>query len=319
MRMKKTDKRIVTCAVTGAVHMPCMSPHLPITPEQIIDEAVAAAEAGAAIIHLHARDPQTGQPTTDTEVYRRFLPEIKRQCDAIINITTGQPRLDLSPEAAFEARMQAPREFQPEICSFNMGPGNFGLFSLKERLKDKIIHDWERVFFEESKGFTFTNSFEMMERMGKELGETRGVRFEFECYDLSHLHALKFILDQGWVQPPLFIQTIYGFIGALPADPKYISLMKQTADELFGDNYHWSNLAAGKDQMGMVTVGAVMGSHVRVGLEDSLWYGRGELASSNAQQVERICRVLEELSIEIATADEARLILGTKGKDNVNF
>jgi uncharacterized protein (DUF849 family) len=318
--MRKTDKTIITCAITGAVHLPCMSPHLPITPEQIVDEAVAAAEAGAAMIHLHARDPATGMPTTDVEVYRQFLPKIKARCNAIINITTGQPAVHAkTPEEVFQARLAAPKEFAPEVCSFNLGPLNVGLWALNDKYGSRATHDWERMFLTQTKGMTVINSFEMMERFARELGEERGVRFEFECFDIGHLHTLRFILDRGWVKPPLFIQSCYGFLGALQCNPKHVLHMHQTAEDLFGDQYSWSNLAAGSHQMSMVTMGAILGGHVRVGLEDSLWYGKGQLAVSNADQVRRIRRILEELSRPIATPDEARAILHTKGPDKVNF
>ncbi len=311
--MKKAEKVIITCAVTGAVHMPCMTEHLPITPDQIVEAAVGAAEAGAAIIHLHARDPKTGKPTSDVDVYEQFLPRIKQQCDAIINITTGQP------DCTFEERLAAPMKFEPEICSFNMGPMNVGLFALHDRYKDKIKYDWERRFLTETKGATMINSFANMEYIGQELGKKRGVRFEFECFDIGHLHSLKFIYDQGWVKPPLFIQSVYGFLGGLQPDPKHVLHMQQTADDLFGDDYYWSNLSAGKSQMKIITMGAILGANVRVGLEDSIWYGRGELARTNAEQVLRIKRILTELGIEVATPDEARQMLQTKGADNVNF
>ncbi len=311
--MKKVEKAIITCAVTGAVHMPCMSEYLPITPDQIVEAAVEAAEAGAAIIHLHARDPKTGKPTPDVDVYGDFLPRIKQRCDAIINITTGQP------DCSFEERLAAPMKFAPEICSFNMGPLNVGLFAMYERYKDKIQHDWERRFLTETKAATMINSFANMEYIGKELGEKRGVRFEFECFDIGHLHSLKFILDQGWVKPPLFIQSVYGFLGGLQPDPKHVLHMKQTADDLFGDQYYWSNLAAGRNQMKIITMGAILGANVRVGLEDSLWMDRGRLAKSNAEQVARIRRILNELGIDTATPDEARAMLQTKGSQNVNF
>lgn len=318
--MKKADKTIITCAITGAVHMPCMSPYLPITPAQIADEAVAAAEAGAAMIHLHARDPNTGMPTTDVEIYRQFLPEIKARCNAIVNITTGQPVIGAKTvEETFLARLAAPKEFSPEVCSFNLGPLNVGLWSLNERFGKKATHDWEQMLLTQSKGMTVINNFDMIERFARELGTERGVKFEFECFDIGHLHTLRFILDQGWVKPPLFIQSCYGFLGALACNPKHLMHMRQTADDLFGDQYSWSNLAAGKHQMSLVTMGAILGGHVRVGLEDSLWYGKHQLAVSNADQVRRIRRILEELSIEIATPDEARAILGTKGSANVNF
>lgn len=317
--MKKAEKTIITCAITGAAHMPCMSPYLPITPQQIADEAVAAAEAGAAIIHLHARDPETGMPTTDVKVYGQFLPQIKQRCNAIVNITTGQPSLEPTPEGVFQARLAAPKEFSPEICSFNMGPMNVGIWSMKEKYESRIKFDWERQFFDITKKITMINSFDTMERFARELGEDRGVRFEYECFDIGHLHTLKFILDRGWVKPPLFIQSVYGFLGGLQCNPKHVLYMQQTADDLFGDDYQWSNLAAGKHQMRLITMGAILGAHVRVGLEDSLWHGKGELAVSNADQVSRIRRILEELSIDIATPDEARAMLQTKGADKVNF
>lgn len=317
--MRIPQKTIITCAVTGAIHMPCMSPHLPLTPTQIADEAVAAADAGAAIIHLHARDPETGMPTTDVNVYGQFLPQIKQRCDAILNITTGQPSLASTPEEVFQARLAAPKAFAPEICSFNLGPMNVGVWSLKEKYQDRIKFDWERHFFDHTKGLTMMNSYDWMERFARELGEERGVRFEFECFDIGHLYTLKFILDRGWVKPPLFIQSVYGFLGGLQCHPRHVLHMQQTADDLFGDEYYWSNLAAGHHQMKIVTMGAILGAHVRVGLEDSLWYGKGELAVSNADQVRRIRRILEELSIEIATPAEARAMLQTKGADKVNF
>jgi len=317
--MLKAEKTIITCAITGAAHMPCMSPYLPITPAQIADEAVAAAEAGAAIIHLHARDPATGMPTTDVNVYGQFLPQIKKRCNAIVNITTGQPSMEPTPEGVFQARLAAPKEFAPEICSFNMGPMNVGIWSLKEKFESRIKFDWERQFFDITKKITMINSFDTMERFARELGQDRGVRFEYECFDIGHLHTLKFILDRGWVKPPLFIQSVYGFLGGLQCSPKHVLYMQQTADDLFGDDYYWSNLAAGQHQMKLVTMGAILGGHVRVGLEDSLWYGKGQLAVSNADQVSRIRRILEELSLEIATPDEARAMLQTKGSANVNF
>jgi uncharacterized protein (DUF849 family) len=310
--MIKPDKAIITCAITGAVHMPCMSDHLPITPDEIVAEALGAAAEGAAIIHLHARDPKDGRPTTDPQVYEQFLPRIKQQSDAIINITTGQP-------GTFEERMLAPMRFAPEICSFNLGPMNAGLFALLPKFKDRLKHDWERQFMEMSKDFNTRNTFANMESIARELGEKRGVKFEFECFDISHLHTLRFIADLGWVKPPFFIQSVYGFVGGLGPNPAHVLHMKQTADELFGDQYYWSNLAAGRHQMKLVTMGAILGAHVRVGMEDSLWSGKGQPARSNAEQVRRIRRILEELSIDIATPDEARVMLQTKGADKVSF
>jgi uncharacterized protein (DUF849 family) len=310
---------IITCAVTGSTLTPSMSPYLPVTAAEMIEQSVDAAKAGAAMLHLHARQPDDGRPTNDPAVWKTFIPAIREQCDAIINITTGQPSLAPTPEEVFQARLAAPKEFAPEICSFNMGPTNVGIWALYDRYRDRIQHDWERFYFENTKGITQINNFDWMERFARILGEERGVRFEFECFDIGHLHTLKFILDRGWVKPPLFIQSVYGFLGGLGANPKHVLQMQQTAEDLFGDQYCWSNLAAGKAQMPLVTMGAILGGHVRVGMEDSMWYGKGEPAKSNVQQVQRIRRILEELSIEIATPAEARAILQTKGADKVNF
>jgi uncharacterized protein (DUF849 family) len=311
--MQTARKTIITCAITGGVHTPTMSPHLPITPDQIAREAVAAAEAGAAIVHLHARDPKTGKPSPDPRIFGEFLSKIKQQCNAIINITTGGG-LGFS----WEDRLAAPLEFAPEIASFNMGPLNFGLFPLLKKYKD-FKFEWERELIAGTRVGTYLNTFEWMERLAKSLGEERGVRFEYECFDIGHLHTLRYLVSEGIVKPPLFIQSCYGILGGLQPDPHHVMHMKETADRLFGDDYQWSNLAAGRHQMRVVAMGAIMGAHVRVGLEDSLSYGRGELAKSNADQVARIRRILEELSMEIASPDEAREILNTKGSDKVNF
>jgi len=322
--MKKQDKVILTCAITGAIHTPSMSPYLPITPEEIAKQSIEAAEAGASIIHLHARDPKDGFPSTDPDHYEPFLKEIKANTDAIINITTGQPSRRAfetgDPSVAFEDRMLAPLKFAPEITSFNMGPLLMGQWALKDKFAGKMKYDWEKIMMSDAmKGVTIVNNYETMEFCAKELGEKRGVRFEYECFDVGHLHTLRFIADQGWIKPPFFIQSIFGFYGGLSTSPEHVMHMKRTADELFGDDYIWSVLAAGKDQMRLVSMAAILGGNVRVGLEDSLWYGKKELATSNAQQVGRISRILEELSIEIATPDEVRQMLGTKGADNVNF
>jgi len=322
--MIKREKVIITCAITGAIHSPCMSPYLPITPEQIAKEAIAAAEAGAAIIHLHAREPDTGMPTTDPEVYRQFLEPIRDNCNAIINITTGQPDRQAfenpDAQALFERRLAAPKEFAPEICSFNMGPMNPAAWLLHDKFKDRDdLLDWELGMFTLTKMFTIQNTYANMEQVAKELGDDRGIKFEFECFDIGHLHTLRTIADQGWIKPPFFIQSVLGFAGGLAADPEHLMHMKQTADRLFGDDYHWSCLAAGAAQIPTIAMAAIMGGHVRVGLEDSLWYGKGQLAKSNADQVKRISRILDELSLEIATPDEARKMLQTKGKENMTI
>ena len=321
--MIKRDKCIISCAVTGAIHTPCMSPYLPITPEEIAEQAIEAAEAGAAIIHLHAREPEDGIPATDPEIYRQFLEPINAGCDAIINITTGQFDRQLlqerDPAKLFQRRLAAPKEFAPEICSFNMGPTNPFLWAMADRLEGKYKYDWEGMYVEATKSATMLNTYENMEQIAKELGEDRGIRFEFECFDIGHLHTLRLIMDKGWIKAPIYIQSCFVPIGGLSADPKHIIHMKQTADDLFGDQYHWSCLAGGKEQMSAITMCAIMGGHVRVGLEDSLWLGKGEMAKTNAEQVRRIRRILEELSIEVATPDEAREMLGTKGKENTNI
>ena len=322
--MKKQDKVIITCAITGAIHTPCMSPYLPVNPEQIAEHALAAAEAGAAMIHFHARDPKDGFPTTDLEAYEQFLPVVKNNCDAIINITSNQPSRRFmetgNPQHAFEDRMAAPMHFSPEVCSFNLGPLLPAPWAFKDKYWDKTKYEWERMMMSDAaKGAMIINTYEHMEYIAREMGEKRGTRFEFECFDIGHLHALRFIADQGWVKPPFFIQTILGFHGGLGTRPDHLMHYRKTADELFGDDYHWSILAAGANQMKMVTIGAAMGGNVRVGMEDSLWYGKGELAQTNAQQVGRIRRIMEELSLEIATPDEAREILQTKGPNDVNI
>jgi uncharacterized protein (DUF849 family) len=306
-------KVIITCAVTGSIHTPTMSPHLPITPQQIADESIAAAEAGAAIIHLHARDPRDGRPTPDPRVFMEFLPVIKDACDAVINITTGGGH-----GMTVQERLAAPLAAKPEMCSCNMGSMNFGLYPMLGRYKE-FQHSWEPAFLEASRDYIFRNTFKDIEFIFKELGEKCGTRFEFECYDIGHLYTLAHFLDRGLVRPPLFVQTIFGILGGIGADTENLVHMKKIADKLFGDAYHWSILGAGRHQMGLLTVGAQMGGNVRVGLEDSLYLGRGQLARSNADQVSKIRRILEELSLQVATADEARQMLDLKGGSNVAF
>ncbi len=306
-------KVIITCAVTGAIHTPTMSPHLPITPAEIAEASIAAAEAGAAIIHLHARDPIDGRPTPDPKVFMQFLPQIKEATDAVINITTGGGH-----NMTVQQRLEAPLQVQPEMASFNMGSMNFGLFPMLGRYPE-FKFEWERQYLENSRDFIFRNTFKDMEFTLKHLGDECGTRFEFECYDVGHLYSLASLLERGLVKPPLFVQTIFGILGGIGADPENLVTMRHVADKLFGDAYQWSILGAGRHQMGLVTMGAVMGGNVRVGLEDSLYIGKGALARSNADQVGKIRRILEELSLEIATPDEARSLLNLKGKNNVNF
>src|ERR671938_1757297 len=304
-----TRKVIVSCAVTGSIHVPSQSDHLPVTPGQIAEQAIAAAEAGATILHLHARDPETGQPTPDPEVYGRFLPEIFDRTDAVINITTGGG-LGMS----LDDRLAAVRRFQPELCSLNMGSMNFGIFPMAAGISE-FRYDWEKPYLEGTTDFIFKNTLADVEAIVTEIGE-RGTRFEFECYDVGHLYNLAHFLDRGVLKPPLFVQCILGILGGVGPDVENLVHMKTTADRLFGDEYLFSVLGAGRHQTRLVTVGAIMGGNVRVGLEDSVYLARGRLAESNAQQVEKIVRILRELSLEVATPDDAREMLGLKGREN---
>jgi len=310
---KSSSKVIITCAVTGSIHTPTMSPHIPVTPDEISDQSVAAAEAGAAIIHLHARDPDTGKPSPDPNIFMQFLPRIKQQCDAVVNITTGGGQ-----GMSVDERIAAALHARPEMASLNMGSINFGLYPMLDRY-DEFKHNWEREHLENSRDFIFRNTFSDIERILKDLGEGCGTRFEFECYDVGHLYSLAHFLDRGLVKPPLFIQTIFGILGGIGPDQENIMHMRRIANKLFGDQYQWSILAAGRHQMPFATFAATMGANVRVGLEDSLYLGRGELAPSNASQVTKIRRILEDLSLEIATPDEAREMLDLKGGDQVAF
>ncbi len=310
---RRNDKVIISCAITGAIHVPTMTPHLPITPDQIAENAIGAAEAGAAIVHLHARHPETGRPTPDPEVFMQFLPRIKQACRAVVNITTGGGH-----GMSLEERLAAARRAQPEMCSLNMGSMNFGLFPLLDRYK-AFKHDWEPQYLEMTRDFIFRNTFKDIEYVLKEVGEGYGTRFEFECYDVGHLYNLAHMLDRGLVRPPLFVQLIFGILGGIGAEPENLMHMKSTADRLFGEQYLFSILAAGRHQMRLGTMGAILGGNVRVGLEDSIYVSKGKLARSNAEQVERIRGILEGLSLEIATPDEARAALQLKGADRVAF
>ncbi|MBM3478213.1 MAG: 3-keto-5-aminohexanoate cleavage protein [Alphaproteobacteria bacterium] len=306
-------KTIITCAVTGSIHTPTMSPHLPITPDEIARESIAAAEAGASIIHLHARDPKDGRPTPSPDVFMEFLPRIKQACDAVVNITTGGGHGMTVAE-----RLAAPLRASPEMTSLNMGSMNFGLYPMLERYKE-FRHDWERIHLENSRDFIFRNTFKDIETVLHELGDKHGTRFEFECYDVGHLYTLAHFLERGLVKPPLFVQTIFGILGGIGPHPEDVMHMRRTADRLFGDQYRWSVLAAGRHQMPILTMAATMGANVRVGLEDSLWLGPGQLAKSNADQVRKIRTIIESLGGEIATPAEARAMLGLKGGDRVAF
>ncbi len=310
--MAEARKVIITCAVTGAIHTPSMSPHLPVTAEEIADAAIGAAEAGAAIVHLHARDPKTGRPDQTPEAFAPFLKVIKQRSACVINLTTGG-----APHMRVDERVKPAATFKPEVASLNMGSMNFGLFPMLNRFKD-FKHDWERQHLENSRDLVFRNSFQDIEYVLKTCLEN-GTRFEFECYDIGHLYNLAHFLDRGLVQPPLFVQSVFGILGGIGPHPEDVAHMKRTADRLFGEQYRWSVLGAGRHQMAIAAMAAAMGGNVRVGLEDSLWLGAGKLAESNAVQVKQARQIIEGLGLAIASPDEARQILALKGGDQVAF
>ena len=310
---RKMKNVIITCAVTGGVHTPTMSDALPITPDEIAKQSIDAAEAGASIIHLHARDPKTGKPTPDPDVFMQFLPRIKQATNAVVNITTGG-----GLGMTIEQRLAAPLKAEPEMCSLNMGSMNFELHPMASKYST-WKHDWEKPFLEASDDFIFRNTFRDIAYILKHLGEGCGTKFEHECYDIGHLYNLAHFVDAGLVKPPFLIQSIFGILGGIGAEMENVTVMKQTADRLFGDDYVWSVLAAGRFQMPFITQAAMMGGNVRVGLEDSLHIGRGKLASSNAEQVAKIRRILEELGLGVASPEEAREVLQLKGGDMVKF
>ncbi|MFN0154346.1 MAG: 3-keto-5-aminohexanoate cleavage protein [Gaiella sp.] len=305
-------KAIITCAVTGSIHTPTMSPHLPVTPEEIASEAVAAAEAGAAIVHLHARDPETGEPKQDTELFRRFLPTIAAQSDVVVNITTGG-----SAAMTVENRMGPAATLAPELASLNMGSMNFGLYEMIPRY-DTWREPWELPYLEGSRDRIFKNTFADIEAILAACG-ANGTRFEIECYDIGHLYTAAHFADRGLLQAPLFIQSVFGIRGGIGSHPEDVAHMKRTADRLFGSDYVWSVLGAGRAQMAVATQAAVLGGNVRVGLEDSLWLGKGRPARSNAEQVRHVRGLLESLGLAIATPDEARGILALKGRSGTRF
>src|SRR5580692_253872 len=310
--MASNNKVIITCAVTGAIHTPSMSPYLPVTPQEIADAAIGAAEAGAAIVHLHARDPQTGKPDQSPEAFARFLPQIKQATKAVVNLTTGG-----APYMTVQERVKPAATFKPEVASLNMGSMNFGLFPMLKRFKT-FKHDWEPAMLEGSRDLVFRNSFKDIRYALETLNDT-GARYEFECYDTSHLYNLHYFWTEGLVKTPLFIQTVFGLLGGIGPHPDDVMHMKRTADRLFGENYSWSVLGAGRAQMPIAAMAAAMGGNVRVGLEDSLWIGAGKLAQSNADQVTQVRKIIEGLGLEVATPDEAREILTLKGGDKVGF
>lgn len=306
------SKIIITCAVTGAIHTPSMSPFLPVTPEEIIEASVGAAQAGAAIIHLHARDPVTGKPDQSPEAFGRFLPQIKARTDAVLNLTSGG-----SPFMTIEERIQPSMRFAPEVASLNMGSINFALFPMLDRFKE-FKHPWERKHLEDSRDLIFRNTFKDIE-YALAACSANDTRFEFECYDIGHLYNLAHFADRGLVKAPFFVQSVFGILGGIGVHHEDVSHMRRTADRLFGNDYQWSVLGAGRHQLRIATLAAGMGGNVRVGLEDSLWLGRGTLAESNAQQVRQIRKTIEGLGLEVASPAEARQILKLKGAANVRF
>lgn len=310
--MARQKKVIISCAVTGAIHTPSMSAHLPTRPDQIADAAVAAANAGAAILHLHARDPFDGRPSQEPAHFESFLARIKAETQAIVNVTTGG-----SPYMTVEERLRPMACFKPELASLNMGSMNFGLFPMLDRFHT-FKHAWEREHLEKSRDLVFKNTFQEIERILR-MGFEQGTRFEFECYDIGHLYNLAHFHDRGLVKGPLFIQSAFGILGGIGPNPEDLMHMRRTADRLFGEQYEWSILAAGRHQMPLATMGAAMGAHVRIGLEDSLWIGPGQLATSNAEQVSRIRTILQALNLEVAGPDEVRGMLALKGRAEVGF
>jgi uncharacterized protein (DUF849 family) len=310
--MRRANKVIISCAITGSIHTPSMSPHLPVTPQQIAEQAIGAAEAGAAILHLHAREPETGKPTQEPEAFKRFLPQIKAGTDAIINITTGGG-LGMTMEQRLAAAVWA----APELASMNMGSLNFNISAAAGRVGE-FQNDWEKPYLEMTRDFILSNTFAQIERAMTELGAL-GTRFEFECYDTGHLYNLAHFADRGIIKPPFFVQAIFGILGGIGPEPENLMSMRATADRLFGQDYYLSILAAGRHQLPFTTLGAIVGGHVRVGLEDNLFLSKGELAPSNAALVAKIRRILGELSLEAASPDEAREMLQTKGAGQTAF
>lgn len=310
--MARNRKVIITCAVTGAIHTPSMSPYLPVTAQEIADAAIEAAEAGAALVHVHARDPVTGKPDQSPEAFEPFLKVIKQRSDCVINITTGG-----APTMGVEERLRPCAVLKPEVASLNMGSMNFGLYPMLGRFKE-FKHDWEYPYLEGSKDRIFKNTFQDIENILTTCAEN-GTRFEIECYDIGHLYTLAHFVDRGLVKPPFFVQSVFGILGGIGPHPEDVAHMKRTADRLFGDAYHWSVLGAGRHQLPIAAMAVAMGGNLRVGLEDSLWIGPGQLAKSNAEQVRAARKIIEGLGLEIATPADAREVLRLKGADKVAF
>jgi uncharacterized protein (DUF849 family) len=311
--MATPNKVIITCAITGSIHTPSMSPFLPITPDEIADSAIGAAEAGAAIVHLHARNPETGRPDQSPEAFGRFLPRVKQRSNVVINLTSGG-----APSMTVQERVSPAHYFKPEVASLNMGSMNFGLFPMLNRYKE-FKNEWERGYLEGTRDLVFRNTFKDIEFILRTCADN-GTRFEFECYDVGHLYNLSHFLERGLVKPPLFVQTVFGILGGIGTHPEDVMHMRRTADRLFGrENYSWSVLGAGRNQLPIAAMAASMGGNVRVGLEDSLWIGAGKLCESNAAQVKKARQIIEGLGLEIASPDDARGLLALKGGDKVAF
>ncbi|MBN8943863.1 MAG: 3-keto-5-aminohexanoate cleavage protein [Rhizobiales bacterium] len=310
--MAKSKKVIITCAITGSIHTPSMSPHLPVTGQEIADAALGAAKAGASIVHLHARDPKDGRPDQSLEAYAPFLGVIKQASNVVVNITTGG-----AMTMTVEERVKPAATYAPEVASLNMGTMNFGLYPMLERFKD-FKHDWEKAYLEGSRAGMFKNTLADIEYILKTCADN-GTRFEVECYDIGHLYTLRHFADRGIIKPPFFVQSVFGILGGIGPHYEDVVMMKRTADRLFGDQYHWSVLGAGRNQMPIAAMSLAMGGNVRVGLEDSLWIGPGKLAESNAAQVTKVRQIIEGLGLDVASPDEAREILALKGGDKVNF
>ena len=310
--MKKSKKVIITCAITGSIHTPSMSPYLPVTAQEIADSAIGAAQAGASIVHLHARKVDDGFPSQDPELFKAFLPQIKAACDVVVNITTGG-----APTMPIAERLLPAHTFKPEVASLNMGSMNFGLYGMLERFKE-FKYDWERPYLAGSDDRVFRNTFKDIAHILESCADN-GTCFEIECYDIGHLYTAAHFIERGLIKPPFLIQSVFGLLGGIGAHPEDVAHMKRTADRLFGDDYVWSVLGAGRNQMPIAAQSLAMGGNVRVGLEDSLWDGPGQLAKTNADQVKRARTMLEALSLEVATPDEAREILNLKGRNKVNF
>jgi uncharacterized protein (DUF849 family) len=306
------SKVIITCAITGSIHTPSMSPHLPVTPDEITAAALGAAQAGAAIVHLHARNPEDGRPTQDPDVFRKFVPQIKAGSDVVINITTGG-----APTMPVQERLQPALQLKPEVASLNMGSMNFGLYEMLDRYKS-FKHSWEQPYLQGTEDLVFRNSFKDIAHILRSCSEN-DTRFEIECYDIGHLYNAAHFVDRGLIKPPLLIQSVFGIRGAIGTHVEDLMHMKRTADRLFGEDYQWSVLGVGRNQIPLATISAAMGSNVRVGLEDSLWDGPGRLAETNAAQVRRMRGIIEALSLQVATPDDARQLLKLKGRQNVAF